>query len=228
MAVDGAWRAGTVKGTSPRVMWPSTANTCQRSRHAPGAQETPSARAASMTGSAVSSTASEACAFSGPCSTNRLRAWSMRLLKRTQTRAGPASSTAPAAGSEATTNACATAWRRDGKSASRADAGKRRRRRTVNGGSCGAARRRGRARRRRGAPSARERCAERAREATGPECGPSLLSTRRTGRSRRVREPRKGRPPGQSGERAFAERSASHFRSRSRLDPDTGQGHARP
>src|SRR6266550_50479 len=70
----------TVKGISPRVMWPSEASTCQRRRYAPAAKPVASAERVSA---GVCLLISRGCAEpSGRISVRRERSVSMRTLKR--------------------------------------------------------------------------------------------------------------------------------------------------
>src|ERR1700682_3115015 len=70
----------TVKGISPRVMWPSEASTCQRRRYAPAAKPVASAKSVSA---GVFLLISSSCAEpSGQISVRRERSASMRTLKR--------------------------------------------------------------------------------------------------------------------------------------------------
>src|SRR5436309_2161959 len=70
----------TVKGISPRVMWPSEASTCQRRRYAPADKPVASAEIVSA---GVCLLISSACAEpSGRTSVRRERSASMRTLKR--------------------------------------------------------------------------------------------------------------------------------------------------
>src|SRR5713101_9397401 len=70
----------TVKGISPRVMWPSEASTCQRRRYAPAAKPVASAESVSAgLGLLISSARAEP---SGWMSVRRERSASMRTLKR--------------------------------------------------------------------------------------------------------------------------------------------------
>src|SRR5712692_7007734 len=70
----------TVKGISPRVMWPSEASTCQRRRYAPAAK--PVASAASVSAGACLLISSACADPSGWMSVRRERSASMRTLKR--------------------------------------------------------------------------------------------------------------------------------------------------
>src|SRR2546430_8747740 len=73
----------TVKGISPRVMWPSEASTCQRRRYAPAVRPVASAEIVSA---GVCLLISSACAEpSGRSSVRRERTASMRTLKRSLT-----------------------------------------------------------------------------------------------------------------------------------------------
>src|SRR6266852_5741967 len=70
----------TVKGISPRVMWPSDASTCQRRRYAPATKPVASAESVSAgLGLLISSARAEP---SGWMSVRRERSASMRTLKR--------------------------------------------------------------------------------------------------------------------------------------------------
>src|SRR6266849_3819141 len=70
----------TVKGISPRVMWPSDASTCQRRRYAPAAKPAASAeRVSAGVCLLISSVCTEP---SGWMSVRRERSASMRTLKR--------------------------------------------------------------------------------------------------------------------------------------------------
>src|SRR6266849_4619322 len=70
----------TVKGISPRVMWPSDASTCQRRRYAPAAKPVASAESVfAGAGLLISSACAEP---SGWMSVRRERSASMRTLKR--------------------------------------------------------------------------------------------------------------------------------------------------
>ena len=93
---------------SPRVICPSTASTCQRSRQAPGARggQGASSRVGALGGSRVSTSGALP---SGPMICRRDRPWSIRLLKCSETRAGAESSAAPAGGEDSRTSACAAA-----------------------------------------------------------------------------------------------------------------------
>src|SRR6266852_7202053 len=73
----------TVKGISPRVMWPSEASACQRRRYVPAAKPVASAESVSA---GVSLLISSACAEpSGQRSVKRERSASMRTLNRSLT-----------------------------------------------------------------------------------------------------------------------------------------------
>src|SRR5258708_34185221 len=75
-----AQATGTVKGISPRVMWPSEASTCQRRGYAPAAKPVASAESVSAgAGFAISSVCAEP---SGWMSVKRERSASMCTLNR--------------------------------------------------------------------------------------------------------------------------------------------------
>src|SRR5256884_5870760 len=97
----------TVKGISPRVMWPSEASTCQRRRYAPAVRPVASAEIVSA---GVCLLISSACAEpSGRSSVRRERRASMRTLKRSLTGTSGPDTALFRAGLDSSRTACAAA-----------------------------------------------------------------------------------------------------------------------
>src|SRR5216684_1234003 len=100
---DGA----TVKGISPRVMWPSEASTCQRRRYVPAARPVASAESVSA---GVCLLISSVCAEPpGWMSVKRERSVSMRTLNRSLTGTSGPGTVLFSAGSDSRRIACAAA-----------------------------------------------------------------------------------------------------------------------